>query len=418
MNRYVTALLLFLIFLTIYYCGSFDRIPFADCTGFVLTVEQGDYITTATATSHFLYINTAILFKDIFSLSGIEANRALVIISAALSVVVVYFSIFTLNANKFTSFVAAVIFDFSFSFWRNAEIIEVYTFNCLWIALFIFCMIKSFYSENTFYIVLCGLFFGVSMWVHIQNVLMIPGFLTFIYYMRFQKKQAITSLVLFAFIFSALFILNYSQGLPLNSPYSSDQGEWLADSFKKNSIQYITDFIKSIFYLVYNFTFFIFFGIVGIFTLYKENRKMFFVFLVCSFFVYGFSTFYAVSDNYVFFLPFNIIFAIAIGYGFTYRENLFKKTSFTCAFIPVFYILSFCIVGKTAKGKAFDDFKSYKGGIAYYLLPWMNNNKGIIEFVIDKKTAPEPIHWMKASVDEYVKLMKSKGFTESEIKKF
>lgn len=416
MNKYLTGLFLFLIFLGIYTWGSFARIPFADCVGFVLTVEKGEFMTTATATSHFLYVNTAILIKDIFNLNGIEANRILVIVSAALSVVFVYFSVLSLKANTLTAAVAAVIFGFSFSFWRNAEIPEVYTYNCLWISLFFLCMIRSFYSGKKNYIILSGLFLGISLWLHIQNVLLIPGFLIFIFYFRNHRKEVIFSLLIFFILFVSLFVLNYFQGLSLNSPYSSEQGQWVEDSFKKTLNQYLTDLVKSVFYLIYNYTIFIFFGIVGIVTLYKNNREMFFVFLTSSFFVYGFSTFYAVTDNYVFFLPFNIIFAIAIGYGLMQRQKIFPKISFAILLIPAFYVLSYFIAGQTDKGKEFGDFKSYKGGLAYYLLPWINDNAGIMEFIIDKKTAPEAVNWMTASAEEYAELLRSKGLTDKEIR--
>jgi len=418
MNKYFTGLLLFLIFLGIYIWGSFARIPFADCVGFVLTVEKGEYVTTATATSHFLYVNTAIAIKDIFGLNGIEANRILVLFSAALSVVFVYYSVLSLKANVITSVVAATIFGLSFSFWRNAEIPEVYSYNCLWISLFFLSVIRSFYTEKKIYIILSGIFLGISLWLHIQNILLIPGFLIFIYFMRKDRKEAVLSFFIFSIFFISLFILNYFQGLPLNSPYSSDQGQWVEDSFKKTLIQYLSDFVKSIFYVIYNYTIFIFFGIIGIITLFKNNREMFFVFLVSSFFVYGFSTFYAVTDNYVFFLPFNIIFAIAIGYGMMHRQKIFRKISFAVILIPLFYIFSYFIIGQTNKGKAFNDFKSYKGGLSYYLLPWMNDNKGILEFIIDKKTAPEPVNWMTISAEEYAEVLKSKGYTDKEIREF
>lgn len=416
MNKYLTGILLFVAFLGIYTWGSFTKIPFADCVGFILTVEKGIYETTATATSHFLYVNTAIFIKNTLGINGIEANKILVITSAALSVVLVYLSVLNLKTNQFISAAAAVIFGFGFSFWRNAEIAEVYTYNCFWLCLFFLSIIKSFYSDRKLFISLAGLFFGISLWVHIQNILLIPAFFIFVFYFRKEKRQALTSLVLFLVLFSSLFILNFTQGLPLSSPYSSDQGHWVEDSFKKSISQYAVDLVKSIFYLIFNYSIFVFFGVVGIISLFKENKKMFYVFFAASLCVYGFSTFYAVTDNYVFFLPFNIIFAIGIGFGFSKKQNVFKKLSFACLLIPFFYLSAFFVVGMTEKGKEFDDFKSYKGGLSYYLLPWMNDNKGIVEFVIDKKTAPEPINWMTVSAEEYIELMKSKGYSEKEIR--
>lgn len=93
MNKYLSALFLFIIFLGIYYAGSFSKIPFADCVGFVLSAETGIWETTATATSHFLYINTVIFIKNLFDMNGIEASRFLVVFSGAATVSVVYLTV-------------------------------------------------------------------------------------------------------------------------------------------------------------------------------------------------------------------------------------------------------------------------------------------------------------------------------------
>ena len=56
---------LFIFFIIVYSLGSFSKIPFGDCVGYVLTTEKGIFIKEATATSHILYINTAILIKKL-----------------------------------------------------------------------------------------------------------------------------------------------------------------------------------------------------------------------------------------------------------------------------------------------------------------------------------------------------------------
>ena len=33
----------------------------------------------------------------------------------------------------------------------------------------------------------------------------------------------------------------------------------------------------------------------------------------------------------------------------------------------------------------------YKGGLNYYLLPWMNENVGIVEFTMENRKAPEKL---------------------------
>ncbi|MBT2620700.1 DUF2723 domain-containing protein [Chryseobacterium sp. ISL-6] len=418
MKKNVTAFLLFLIFLFIYYAGSFTKIPFADCVGFVALVEKGEWMTTATATTHFFYTNTAILIKNLANINSIEASRILVILSGAATIAVIYLTVRIITKNEWVSITTAFVFGFSFTFWKNAEIVEVYTYNSLWISLVFFSIIKSFIENKKNYIVLSGLFLGISLWIHIQNILLIPTLLLFLFYFRAEKKQVFLSLLIFLVLFSSLFILNTSQGLSLSSPYTSDQGTWVEDSLNKTFLQYVQDFFKSFVYLIYNFNIFTFFGVVGAFLLYKSNAKMFFVFFAGSLCVYGFSTFYAVSDNYVFFIPFNIIFALSIGYGLSSSKYAaFKKISWLCLFIPLGYVLSYSAVSSTDKGKSFNDFKKYKGGLKYYMLPWMNDNVGILEFTIDKKEAPEPINWMTASAKEYIKLLRSKGYTDEDIRK-
>lgn len=417
MKRYLSALLLFFIFLAVYYAGSFTKIPFADCLGFVLDVEKGKWIGTSAATTHFLYVNTAIALKNLTGLNSIEANRLLVMFSGAATVSVIYAAVKIITKTEWASVTAAIVFGLSFTFWRNAEIVEVYTFNCLWLSLFFLSIIKTFVENNKKYILLSGLFLGISLWLHIQNILLIPAFLVFLFHFRHEKKQVYSSLLIFGLLFSSLFILNTMQGLPLRSVYSSEHGTWVEDSFKKTFMQYVMDLIKSLAYLIYNFNLFAFFGVIGTVLLYKTNRKMFFVFFTGAVCVYGFSTFYAVSDNYVFFLPFNIIFALSIGYGLSApKYTVVKKFSWVCLLIPLGYLVIYKAAFSTEKGRAFHLSKKHKGGLNYFILPWMNNNPGILEFTIDDKTAQEPVQWMKTIAREYIELMKTKGYTEEELR--
>ncbi|MGE8554644.1 MAG: protein O-mannosyl-transferase family [Chryseobacterium jejuense] len=418
MKKYLSAIVLFFIFLGIYYIGSFTKIPFGDCVGFVLFVEKGEFETAAVSTSHFLYANTGIFIKNLTGLHAIEASRFLVIASGAATVALIYVIVKTITKTQWNAITAAFVFGFSFSFWRNAEIVEVYTYNCLWVSLFFLSMVKAFIEKKNIHIILSSLFLGISLWIHIQNILLIPALLLFLFYFRKEKHYAYSSFILFALLFSSLFILNMSQGLSFRSSYSSDQGKWIEDSLQQTPVQLVKDLLQSFIYLIYNFNIFTFFGITGIGLLYKTNRKMFTVFFIAALLVYGFSTFYLVSDNYVFFLPFNIIFALSIGYGLSsVKYTSFKKFSWICLLIPLGYVFAYHTVLLTEKGKDADTFKKYKGGMSYYLLPWMNNNVGILEFTIDHKVSPEPINSMIAGAKEYIMLLKSKGYTEDEIRK-
>ena len=106
---------------------------------------------------------------------------------------------------------------------------------------------------------------------------------------------------------------------------------------------------------------------------------------------------FSVSDNYVFFLPASFIFAIFISFSLysVFPKKIFKLFSFSILFIPLFYIMSYHFSMEIEKGYEFNVQKKYKGGLKYYMLPWLNNNVGILETTIKNSETPEPLDWMK-----------------------
>ena len=65
------------------------------------------------------------------------------------------------------------------------------------------------------------------------------------------------------------------------------------------------------------------------------------------------------------------------------------------------------------KGYEFNEQKKYKGGLKYYMLPWLNNNVGILETTIKNSETPEPLDWMKKSAKEYINLSEDKSVLSS-----
>src|SRR5690606_13610865 len=228
-----------------------------------------------------------------------------------------YKTVHLLTKKDWVSVVAAFVFGFSFTFWRNAEIVEVYTFNMVWISLLLHYLIKVFLVEKNreTNMALAAFFLSVSVWAHIQNIFFIPSVLLMLFYFKNHSRAALISLLLPILSFALMMGLNSSQNLPITSIFKSGESTWVADSFKKNSFTYFKDFIKAFGYLLYNFNVFTIAGIFGIITLWRVNQKLFYTVAVAAVVIYGFATFYAVSDNYVFFLPFNYIFALSIGLG-------------------------------------------------------------------------------------------------------
>ena len=421
MRNLKNPVFIFLIFLLIYSLGSFSKIPFGDCMALVLDTELGVYIKAATPTSHFLYSNTATFIKNITNLDAILVSRYLVIVAGAFVVMMVYRTTQIITNKSWISIVAAFVFGFSFTFWRNAEIVEVYTFNMVWVSLLLHYLIKVFLVEKNREInmVLAAFFLSVSVWAHIQNIFFIPSVLLMLFYFKNHSRAALISLLLPILSFALMMGLNSSQNLPITSIFKSGESTWVADSFKKDLFTYFKDFLKAFGYLLYNFNVFTIAGIFGIIALWRINQKLFYTVAVAAVFIYGFATFYAVSDNYVFFLPFNYIFALSVGLGVASlkKQKILAALSPLCLLIPFVYVSAFAISSKITAAKNFNDSKAYKGGLRYYLVPWMHENVGILEFTIEKRNAPEPLYWMIDSAENYIEILERKGLSREEIKK-
>lgn len=420
MERHRNPVLIFLIFVFVYALGSFSKVPFGDCMPLVLDTELGIFVHTATPISHFLYTNAAVLIKNITGLDALFVSRYLVILCGAFAVMMVYKTVLLITKKAWISIVAAFVFGFSFTFWRNAEIVEVYTFNMVWVSLFMHYLIKVFLDDNKrgTHIILASFFLSVSLWAHIQNIFFLPSLALMLIFIKGDRPTVLTAVLLPIFSFALMIVLNLSQNLPPESILKAGDKTWVSDSFNKDLITYIKDFIKAFGYLVYNFNVFTIAGIFGIMTLYRIHFRLFLAISAAAVLVYGFATFYAVTDNYVFFLPFNYIFALSIGLGLSCVKNQKRLAvlSPVCLLIPLIYISAYSAAFKIPAAEKFDVAKSYKGGLRYYLLPWMNDNVGILEFTIENRTAPEAVTWMVNSANEYIEIMKKKGLTAEEIK--
>lgn len=413
-----TFFYIFFIFFLIYWIGSFSKVTFGDCLGFVLDVEQNKFQTVATPLSHFLYSNFVLLLYQITPFNSIESSKLFVVLSSSTAISIFYLIVLEFTNKNWIAIATTFVLGFSFTFWRNSENVEVYTFYLIWIALFLLNSIKYWHTKKPLNLLLASLFYGLSFWAHFMSITILPGFLLLLYLSQSKIQIKFLSFGIFLFFFLSLFILNFTQGLPLNSVYSSGNFNWVSNSFSKTPLQYSKDLLKALIYLFYNFTLFTFFGIFGCYQLFKNDQKLFWILSISAAGNFGFATIYAVSDNYVFFVLFNVIFSLLIGYGilkFSWKKK--KKLSPVVLLIPLFYFASYTLAMKTDPGIEFNSFKAYKGGAKYYLLPWLVDNVGIIEITIENKKTSENIDWMKKVAQEYIILKKFKGVPIDEIKK-
>ncbi len=409
MNKKIITFFIFVFFSIIYFYFSFSKVSFGDCIGFVLDVEKRTFLTEATPLSHFLYINTAIFFTKYFNIDSVMVMRLMSVLPAAATIALIYVLIKEFLQENWIAIMASFVFGFSFTFWRSASTVEVYTFNAFWVVLFLVSAVKSLRSNSKIHLVLSGVFLGLSLWVHIQNIMLIPAFLYIIYLkLKSDQKYAMLSLLSFSLIFLLIFVYNYNSGISPKYAFMSKTGPWVENTFTQSFMDLIKAVVKAILFLLYNFNIFVVFLVTGIFVSFKKQDITFRFLYIAMIFTFGFATFYAVTDNYVFFIPAYLVFCVFIAKGIEMSrfKKTIKKLSFATFLIPLIYVVAVYAVSFTSPGKKLDNEKSYKGGLTYYMLPWLIDNKGCLEFALDPVKTLDNTEALEQSSLKFIELRK------------
>ena len=416
-------LFLTLFFLIIYRLGSFTKVTFGDAAGKILDIERNQFTYETYSLTHFLYFNFNILIHKLFPfINTIEIGRWVNIVSAVIVLNILFSILQLLNKKLWISLLGTVAFGFSFTFWKNTENIEVYTFCLIWISLYVLFAIKFVQNKQSKTLLFAGIMLGISLFSHVQGVLLIPSYfyLCNLAFRNNVKNRLIFSYFFIPFLFLALlYIYPIINNESLKNVLSSSEKSWVSDSLKKDLVSYSKDLMKALGYIIYNFWFLnfaIFF--IPIRNFIKDKSLLFLIIFGLP--VFCFSTIYAVSDNYVFFLNFNLAYLIILSIGLNNFITKFPKyTSLIFILIfstPLYYYSAKQLAMQTTIGKEFHQQKAYKDGLNYYLLPWMNNNKGILEVILNNEETNEDIEWMKETGQKLIDL-KSKTMTKEEIKK-
>lgn len=410
---------LFFVFLFLFYWFfSFKKVPFGDALGFVNIAEINEFTNNTTVFGKFLYTNFLIGFKNVFELDSIPATRFFNLIFSVLTLIVLFFGLKLKFKKESFAYLGTLIFAFSFTFWKQTEIIEVYTFNSFWIALYIYFSIKFLEAKNSKFLFLASLILGLSLWAHVQNMMLIPAWLILCFSSYKNHKINILPSVFVFFTFAfGLYFLAYLNGYETASVYGSSNSNWVEGSLQKSISGFAKDIAVAVGYLIYNFWIFIIPAIVIIFKKIKAFKNSQNMFYLVSFLVpFGFATIYNVSDNYVFFLNAYLFFIFFIIEGLIdikiSQPKIYKVMSLSVICVPLIYLLSFFVVSKLPQGQNFDKEKSHKGGLSYYLFPWMNNNVGVLEYYLDEKTPADTSDFMYNNCLEFLKLRKEKNSLE------
>lgn len=98
---------------------------------------MNDYICDKQIFIEKIVVNfTVLLYKILLFINSVEIGRWVNIISAVI-VLNLLFSILQITTKKdWVSLMGTIAFGFSFTFWKNTENVEVYTFCLIWVSLY------------------------------------------------------------------------------------------------------------------------------------------------------------------------------------------------------------------------------------------------------------------------------------------
>lgn len=376
----------------VYFFTRNKHINFGDSLPILYTATAG-YDLSTNATSHFLYINTCHLATTIFQSFNPISVLTVFSISFSLLTLIQLFNIsLLLTQDKVVSALCVIICAFSFTYWRQTIIVEVYTFNSFIISTIIFLVVKDLKEGNKDFMYMIGTLLGMSMLVHIQNILFLPAYFFYLTIKASQGKLrgAFTSLFL-AILISGLLLLP-----PLISNTNSISAIFFDNHFQSQVLSMsirsiLLGFGISIIFLIYNFHLYLLFVIPGIIRTKRQHPAIlkFLGLIIIPYWVFFMR--YSVSDNYVFYLiPYLAIIPI-IGMGILHikskkRLSWIKPLTYFFLFIclsPLIYKMTCGLLNAVPQAKKFHLQKAYKGGISYYCWPGMENSKDPLKIAKD-----------------------------------
>lgn len=370
--KYNTPIFLFLILLSIIYSFSLASEPaLGDSLAFTNQAYKG-FTFDSNATNHFLYSNVLALLHYI--LPFINVHFLFTFFSVFCGILFLYLLNTFLLLNKISeksAFLCIAIMGFSFTFWRQSIITEVYTFYLLFVILFLISLWKFIIENKILDFYKFSILFGIILLIHIQSILFIPlYFYVLIKNFKSLKINSIYGLLIVLLISSILLIPVLLGHHDLLAIFTDDS--YQNSLFDFNIQVLLKSVLKNLGFLIYNFLFFLFFLIYGF------KKLSFWDYILIGILPFlAFVLKHEISDIYVFHLVPYIFLMIILGRGL---DQIKFKYYWTVLLIPVFYFFSFKILKKLEVGKKIETEKYYKGGVRYMFFPPLNGNPDLKYF--------------------------------------
>ncbi|MDX2189479.1 MAG: DUF2723 domain-containing protein [Bacteroidota bacterium] len=386
MSFKITITLVIIFF--VYFINSNTSIGFGDALGFVWASECCFQLGT-NATSHFLYVNFLRLLVIMFSyFDAFQIASFVSILFSLITLLLVYCTSFKISDSSWASVISVIILAFSFTYWRQTEIVEVYTFNLAFLTLLFFLSTIVLIDESKRQIIfLISILMGISLWIHIQNILIFPAFIYLCYVVDKQWINVLVKLIPASLIGLLLFVLPFITNQNSVMSVLVENTFFLSKAIDHDVYYYFNSLLKNVGFLLYNLHLFLFFSIWGLIKLFKKYPRVGFFYFLVGLPYFVFPIFYDVPDNYVFALVFYLVLAITSVFGIDdfIKKQFIQKLKIVVVLVaftlsPALYFSVYKLSENISHLDKIKESKAYKGGFKYLLWPGMRNNVSLIEY--------------------------------------
>lgn len=377
-------------FITAVYVWEAPAQPaWGDGLSFLYSSEAGFDLDT-NATSHFLYRNLCYLLA---SALGFWPNAGVLVglsVASALVVLLLAYRLARVVADQAGALFSVGVLGLAFTFWRHAVTIEVYAFNLVFVTAIMLVAVRGIVRKDGRHAAVLGVLWGLALLLHIQNILLAPLAVYYLWCARPAIQRLAVSVGLFVAMASPLVVLPFALG-------AHDVGAVLAESrsgglLETNPASIAKEVLLSAAYLVYNFHIWLIPIVVGAGRLWRSRAKIAWALLLVAGPYWLFATSFPVSDSYVFYLCAYVCAVPCAAVGFdALLSRAWAKTRRYSVMIslvvgPLIYATAVQVAQTANLGQGIEQAKGYKGGLRFYLYPGMRGSPNPLDLAREIQT--------------------------------
>lgn len=370
-------------FALLYLLNRNPHVGFNDGLSFLASATGGFDLDT-NATSHFLYNNLLHLLATALGFLPPVLVLSLFSIACSLCTLLVVHRIARLlTPSPALALLPVVALGISFTFWQQTEIIEVYAFNTLIFAAFLWACLRDILAGARRHYLLASLLLGLGLLTHIQHILSIPFFLVYLWWGNgLPTSQRLLGMLPWMALMSVLFILPMALGThSLRAVFfeSKFQDELLG----LDVAAILKGCLLGAGMLAYNFQLALVPVGMGWRRMWRQDRRLVLWLLLLAAPYLAFAMKYAVNDNHVFYLCSYVLLLLPLtrclpAEGAARSRALAWMLRLGILLPVATYAVAPMAAMWSPKLRAYDDDKAYKGGLRHLLWP-------------GKASAPDPL---------------------------